>query len=97
MSGPFLHAQLIYERTTNRFLPKGVDFAADFDATCTESKSIQHLEEIVLPFFEEKKIVLWIKRQCSNLMLQRKNNFVMIYVSNKLTDQFQPLELEVRS
>ena len=26
-----------------------------------------------------------------------KNNFVMIYVSNKLTDQFQPLELEVRS
>ena len=40
---------------------KGVDFPADFDATCkanrssNESKAIQHLEKIVFPFFQKKK------------------------------------------
>ena len=35
MSISFLPMQLIYKGTTNRCLPKGVDFLADFDVTCT--------------------------------------------------------------
>ena len=48
MSGLFLPMQLIYKGTTNRCLPKGVDFPADFDVKCTashwsnESKAIQY-------------------------------------------------------
>ena len=55
MSGSFLPMQLIYKGTINRCLPKGIDFPADFDMTCTanpwsnESKVVQHLEEIVFP------------------------------------------------
>ena len=59
MSGPFLPTQLIYEGTTFRCLPKDVEFPTGFDATCTvnqlskESEAIQHLEEILLQFFEK--------------------------------------------
>ena len=45
----------------NHCLPKGVDFPADFDATCTanhwsnESKAIQQLEKIVFPCVKKTK------------------------------------------
>ena len=61
MSGSFLSMQLIYKGTTNRCLPIGVDFPADFDVTCmtnhwsNESKVIQHLEKIVFRYIEKKK------------------------------------------
>ena len=74
MSGSFLPMHLIYKRRTSCCFPKGVDFPADFDVTCTtnhrrnESKPFQHLEKIVFPYVKKKKrkqnwIFLWIKRQ----------------------------------
>ena len=39
MSGPFLLTQLIYKGTINICLPKGVDFPADFDGTCSANQS----------------------------------------------------------
>ena len=89
--------------------PSDFDATCTVNQSSNESKAIQHLKKIVFPFFEKWEIFLWIKRQCSNLIffeghviekvasIFEENKCVIIYVSNKLTDQFQPLELTVRS
>ena len=116
MVGSFLPMQLICKGTTNRCLPKGVNFPAGFDVACmdnhwsNESKAIQHLKKIVFPYVEKRKKEL-------NLLLDQKamlifdvfkghvtqkvtsiieeNNCVIIKVPNNLTDQFQPLDLNM--
>ena len=55
MTGQFLPLQLIYQGSTDRCLPKGVEFPDDWDITYTanhwsnESKAIQHLQMVVFP------------------------------------------------
>ena len=53
--------QLIYQGTTDRCIPKGVDIPPHFDASCTvnnwsyEAKAIQLLNKIVFPCVKSKR------------------------------------------
>ena len=64
MSGQFLPKQLIYQGTTDRCLPKGVEFPDDWDVTyivnnwSNESKAIQHLQTVVFPYIKKRKVKL---------------------------------------
>ena len=64
MSGQFLPMQLIYQGTTDRCLPKGVEFTDDWNATYTanhwsnESKAIQNLQMVLFPYVEKRKVEL---------------------------------------
>ena len=115
LSGSFLPMQLIYKGMINHCLPKGVDFAADFDATCmanhwsNESKAIQQLEKIVFPCVEKTKKELNLPLDQKAILISdifkghitevtsiiEKNNCVIIYIPNNLTDQFQLLDLNM--
>ena len=64
MTGQFLPLQLIYQGTTDRCLPNGVEFPDDWDVTYTanhwsdESKAIQHLQMVVFSYVKERKVEL---------------------------------------
>ena len=64
MTGQFLSLQLIYQGTTDRCLPKGVEFPHYWDVTDTanhwsnESKDIQHLQMVVFPYVKKRKVEL---------------------------------------
>ena len=78
MSGLFFPMQLIYQGTTDRCLPKGVDFPPDFDVICTdnhwsnEAKAIKLLQKIVFPYVKSKRSEFCLsedqKTICSYLM-----------------------------
>ena len=64
MTWQFLPLQLIYQGTTDRGLPKGVELPDDWDVTYTanhwsnESKAIQHLQMVVFPYIKKRKVEL---------------------------------------
>ena len=116
VTGQFLPLQLIYQRTTDRCLPTGVEFPDDWDVTYTanhwsnESKAIQHLQMVVFPYVKKRKVELKLpehqkamlifdifKRQVTDKVTKfiEENDCVILYVSNNMTDQFQPLDLNV--
>ena len=112
MPGSFLCTQLIHKGTTDRCFPKGADFPADFDVTCTanqssnESEAIQHLEKIMFPLTEirplDQKTIFQFDVFEGHVTKKvasiiEENNCVIIYLSNNSTGQFQRLELNVRS
>ena len=86
MSGLFLPMQLIYKGTTRRCLPKGVDFPADLDVTCTtnhwsnESKAIHPLEKIMFLYVEKKKKEL-------NLPLDQKAKLIFDVFKGHVTEK----------
>ena len=86
MSGLFLPMQLIYKGTTKRCLPKGFNFPADLDVTCTtnhwsnESKAIQPLEKIMFPYVEKKKKEL-------NLPLDQKAKLIFDVFKGHVTEK----------
>ena len=61
MSGQFLPIQLIYQGTTDRCLPKGVEFPDDWNVTYTtnhwsnESKEIQHFKRWFSHMFRKER------------------------------------------
>ena len=64
MPGQLLPMQLIFQETTDRCLPKGVEFPDDWNVTYTanhwsnESKAIQHLQMVLFPYSEKRKVEL---------------------------------------
>ena len=63
MSGQFLPMQLIYQGTTDRCLPKSVEFRDDWIVTyaanhwSNESKAI-HFQILLSPYVEKRKVEL---------------------------------------
>ena len=113
MTGQFLQLQLIYQGTTDRCLPKGVEFPDDWDVTYTanhwsnESKAIQHLQTVVFLYVKKRKVKLKLpkamlifdafKGQVTNKVTKfiEENDCMIVYVPNNMTNQFQPLDLNV--
>ena len=90
--------------------PADFDATCTANRSSNESKAIQHLGKIVFPFFEKKKEIRPLDQKAifqfdvfeehfieKVAFIIEENNSVIIYVSNHLTHQFQPLELNVRS
>ena len=116
MSGQFLPVQLIYQGTTNRCLPKGVEFPDDWDVTYTanhwsnESKAIQHLQVVIFPYIEKRKVELKLPEHQKTMLIFdvfkghvtdkvtefiEENNCVIVHAPSNMTDQFQPLDLNI--
>ena len=116
MSGQFLPMQLIYQRTTDRCLPKGVEFLDDWNVTYTanhwssESKAIKHLQMVLFPYLDQRKVELKLPEDQKTMLIFEvfkghithkvtkfieENNCVILHVPNKMTDQFQLLDLNV--
>ena len=117
MSGQFLPVQLIYQGTTDSCLPKGVEFPNDWNVTYTanhwsnESKAIQHLQMVVFPYVEKRKVELKLAEDQKAMLIFdvfkgqitdkvnkfiKENNYVIVHVPNNMNDQFQPLDLNVK-
>ena len=114
MTGQFLPLQLIYQGTTDRCLPKGVEFPDDWYVTYTanhksnESKAIQHLQMVVFSYVKKRKVELKLplsmlifdvfKGQVTDKVTKfiGENDCVLVYVPSNMTDQFQPLDLNVK-
>ena len=75
MSGQFLPMQLIYQGTTDRCLPKGVEFPDDWNVTCTanhwsnEEKVIEHLERVVFPYLKKRKAQLELPEEQKAMLI----------------------------
>ena len=67
ITGNFLPVQLIYQGTTERCLPKGVPFPADWHVTCTlnhwsnEKTMEQYIKKIDIPYMNLKREQLGLK------------------------------------
>jgi len=75
MTGQFLPMQLIYQGTTNRCLPKGVEFPDDWNVTYTknhwsnEEKAIEHLEKVVFPYLKKQKAELKLTEEQKGMLI----------------------------
>ena len=89
MSGKFLPMQLTYQETTDRCLPKGVEFPDDWNVTYTaklssnKSKAIQHLQMVLFPYVEKKKVEL-------KLPEDQKAILIFDVFKDQITDKFTP-------
>ena len=101
MSEMFLPMQLIHQRNTDRCLPK-----------VFESKAMQHLQMVLFPYVEKMKVELKLpedqkamlifdvfKGQITDKVTKfiEENNCVIVHIPNNMTDEFQPLDLNVSS
>ena len=89
MSAKFLPMQLTYQETTDRCLPKGVEFQDDWNVTYTaklssnKSKAIQHLQMVLFPYVEKKKVEL-------KLPEDQKAILIFDVFKDQITDKFTP-------
>ena len=86
MSEQFLPMQLIYQGTTDRCLPKGVEFPDDWNVTYTtnhwsnESKATQLLQMVLFLYVEKRKFEL-------KLSEDRKNMLIFDVFKDQITDK----------
>ena len=113
-TGKFLCMQLIYPGKTQRCHPKGIPFPDGFDVThsknhwSTETLAIQHLDNIIIPYFEVIRKELGLPENQKCLLIYDvfevktadkhrehfdKNNIAYVQALPILTHFFQPLDL----
>ena len=96
MTGQFLPMQLIYQGTTNRCLPKGVELPDDLNVNYTknhwsnEEKAIEHLEKVVFPYLKKQKAELKLTDEQKGMLIfdvfigQVTENVTKIYRAERL-------------
>ena len=75
MSEQFLQMQLIYQGTTDRCLPKGVEFPDDWNVTYTtnhwsnESKAIQLMQMVLFLYVEKREVELKLSEDQKTMLI----------------------------
>ena len=118
VASKFLSLKLIYPGKIQRCHPKGIPFPDEFDVThsknhwSNETLAIQHLDNIIIPYFEvireepglleNRKCLLTynvFKVQTTEMYREHldENNIAYVQVPPNLTHIFQPLVLNVNA
>ena len=114
MAGEFLAPQLIYQGKTSACLPKH-KFPSDWHITCTpnhwsnESKMIEYIKLIIIPYVEQKRKELKLSKNQAALALfdvfkghqtpvtslLEEHNILVVPIPANCTDRLQPMDLSI--